>query len=218
MQHLHSRKRIDVVMNAFLVKHPQRSEPLCFAAVIRDITERKQAERMLREQAEQERLVSAIAQRVRQSLNLTQTLNTAVEEVRQLLGTDRTVIYRFDSDKQGIVVVESVGSDWQPMLSRQLEETSFGESYVSLYRAGKIQAIADIYTASLTEIHRNFLVSLQVRANLIVPIFIGDESQELVTEYSPKNRGIGSPIASLEPSQNRLWGLLVAHQCSGPRA
>ncbi|MCY7381303.1 MAG: PAS domain S-box protein [Microcoleus sp. CAN_BIN18] len=217
MQHLHSRKRIDVVINAFLVKHPQRSEPLCFAAVIRDVTERKQAERMLREQAEQERLVSAIAQRVRQSLNLTQTLSTAVEEVRQLLATDRTVIYRFDSDKQGIVVVESVGSDWLPLLSRQLEETSFGESYVSLYRAGKIQAIADIYTASLTEIHRDFLVSLQVRANLIVPIFIGDESQELVTEYSPENRGIGSP-ASLELSPNRLWGLLVVHQCSGPRA
>ncbi|PSB05391.1 histidine kinase, partial [filamentous cyanobacterium Phorm 46] len=53
MQHLHSQKRIDVVMNAFLVKHPQKSEPLCFAAVIRDVTERKEAERMLREQAEQ---------------------------------------------------------------------------------------------------------------------------------------------------------------------
>ncbi len=219
MQHLRSGKPIDVVMNAFLVKHPQSSEPLCFAAVIRDVTERKQAERMLREQAEQERLVSAIAQRVRQSLNLTQTLNTAVQEVRHLLATDRTVIYRFDSEKQGIVVVESVGSDWQPLLGRQLvEEASFGKSYVSLYRAGKIQAIADIYTANLTDIHRDFLVGLQVRANLIVPIFIGDESQELVTEYSPENRGIGSPIASLELSPNRLWGLLVVHQCTGPRA
>jgi len=218
MQHLHSGKSIDVVMNAFMVKHPQNNEPLCFAAVIRDVTERKQAERMLREQAEQERLVSAIAQRVRQSLNLTQTLSTAVQEVRQLLETDRTVIYRFDSDETAIVVVESVGDDWMPLLGRKLQETSFGESYVSLYRAGTIQAIADIYTASLTEIHRDFLVSLQVRANLIVPIFIGDESQDLVTEYSPKNRGIGSPIASLELSPNRLWGLLVVHQCSGPRA
>ena len=217
MQHLRSGKRIDVVLNAFLVKHPQSTEPLCFAAVIRDVTERKQAERMLREQAEQERLVSAIAQRVRQSLNLTQTLNTAVQEVRQLLATDRTVIYRFDSDKQGMVVVESVGSDWQPLLGRKLEETSFGESYVSLYRAGKIQAIADIYTASLSDIHRDFLVSLQVRANLVVPIFIGDESQELTAEYSPETTEIAEPIASLDKCQNRLWGLLVAHQCSGPR-
>ncbi|MEG4320187.1 MULTISPECIES: PAS domain S-box protein [unclassified Microcoleus] len=218
LQHLRSGKPIDVVMNAFLVKHPESNEPLCFAAVIRDITERKQAERMLREQAERERLVSAIAQRVRQSLNLTQTLSTAVQEVRQLLATDRTVIYRFDSDDTGIVVVESVGSDWMPMLGRKLQENCFGESYISMYRAGKIQAIEDIDLASLSEIHRDFLASLQVRANLVVPIFIGDESQELATEDSPSTPGIKSQIGSLEQSQNRLWGLLVAHQCSGPRA
>ncbi|MBE9184744.1 PAS domain S-box protein [Microcoleus sp. LEGE 07076] len=213
MQHLLTGKPIDVVMNAFLVKHPKSSEPLCFAAVIRDVTERKKAERMLREQAEQERLVSAIAQRVRQSLNLTQTLSTAVEEVRQLLETDRTIIYRFDSEKTAIVVVESVGSDWMSLLDRKLQEAFLGENYVSLYRAGKIQAISDIYTASLSDSHRHFLVTLQVRANLVVPIFIGDENQEAIAENSPREL----PIGSLDKRQNRLWGLLVAHQCSGPR-
>ncbi|MBD0394964.1 MAG: GAF domain-containing protein, partial [Microcoleus sp. C1-bin4] len=216
MQHLHSGRRNDVAINAFLVKHPQSSEPLCLAAVIRDVTKRKQAERKLREQAEQERLVSAIAQRVRQSLNLTQTLSTAVQEVRQLLETDRTVIYRFDSEETAIVVVESVGDDWMPLLGREVPITSFGESYVSLYSAGKIQAMADIYTASLSEKHLDLLASLQVRANLVVPIFIGDESQELATEYSPETP-ILPPGRSLETSQNRLWGLLIAHQCRVPR-
>ncbi|MEP6486787.1 PAS domain S-box protein [Microcoleus vaginatus GB2-A3] len=217
MQHWRSGRRIDVLINAFLVKHPQSTEPLCFAAVIRDVTERKQAERMLQEQAEQERLVSAIAQRVRQSLNLTQTLSTAVQEVRQLLATDRTVIYRFESDETAVVVVESVGDDWMPLLGREVPMTSFGESYVSLYSAGQIQAMADIYTASLSEKHRDLLASLQVRANLVVPIFIGDESQELATEYLPKIPRICSHGRSLETSQNRLWGLLIAHQCRGPR-
>ncbi|HSF72741.1 MAG TPA: PAS domain S-box protein, partial [Microcoleus sp.] len=217
MQHLGNGQPIDVVMNAFLVKHPQTTEPLCFAAVIRDVTERKQAERMLREQAEQERLVSAIAQRVRHSLNLTQTLSTAVQEVRQLLATDRTVIYRFESEETALVVVESVGDDWMPLLGREVPMTSFGESYVSLYSSGQIQAMADIYTASLSETHRDLLASLQVRANLVVPIFIGDESQELATEYLPKIPRTGSHGRSLETSQNRLWGLLIAHQCRAPR-
>ena len=216
IQHLHSGRRIDVAINAFLVKHPESSEPLCLAAVIRDVTKRKQAERKLREQAEQERLVSAIAQRVRQSLNLTHTLSTAVQEVRQLLETDRTVIYRFDSEETAIVVVESVGDDWMPLLGREVSITSFGESYVSLYSAGKIQAMADIYTANLSEKHLDLLASLQVRANLVVPIFIGDESQELAREYSPTTR-IAPPGRSLETSQNRLWGLLIAHQCRVPR-
>ncbi|MEG3930267.1 PAS domain S-box protein [Microcoleus sp. T3_B1] len=216
MQHLATGQPIDVVMNAFLVKHPQTTEPLCFAAVIRDVTERKQAERRLREQAEQERLVSAIAQRVRQSLNLTQTLSTAVQEVRQLLGTDRTVIYRFESEETALVVVESVGDDWMPLLGRKVQRTSFGESFVWLYSAGTIQAMADIYTANLSEEHRDLLASLQVRANLVVPIFIGDESQGLAAEYSPETRS-ELPGRSLETSQNRLWGLLIAHQCNAPR-
>ncbi|MBD1829377.1 PAS domain S-box protein [Microcoleus vaginatus GB1-A2] len=216
MHHLRSGRRIDVVVNAFLVKHPQNSEPLCLAAVIRDVTQRKQAERMLREQAEQERLVSAIAQRVRQSLNLTQTLSTAVQEVRQLLATDRTIIYHFDSEETAVVVVESVGDDWMPLLGRKVQRTSFGESYVWLYTAGTIQAMADIYTANLSEEHRDLLASLQVRSNLVVPIFIGDEGQGLAAAYSPETR-IELPGRSLETSQNRLWGLLIAHQCSAPR-
>ncbi|MEG3873140.1 PAS domain S-box protein [Microcoleus sp. Z1_B5] len=216
MQHLATGQPIDVVMNAFLVKHPQTTEPLCFAAVIRDVTERKQAERMLREQAEQERLVSAIAQRVRQSLNLTQTLSTAVQEVRQLLATDRTIIYRFDSEETAVVVVESVGDDWMPLLGRKVQRTSFGENFVWLYSPGTIQAMADIYTANLSDEHRDLLASLQVRANVVVPIFIGDESQGLAAEYSPETQ-MNPPGRSLETSQNRLWGLLIAHQCSAPR-
>ncbi|MFM9266313.1 PAS domain S-box protein [Tychonema sp. BBK16] len=217
LQHLYSGKRFDVLMNFFLVKHPKNSEPLCFATVIRDVTERKQAEKMLREQAEQERLVSAIAQRVRQSLNLTQTLNTAVQEVRQLLATDRTVIYRLESNDIGVVVVESVGSAWIPMLGIELQENCFGESYKSLYRAGKIQVIEDVDIADLSYTHRNFLASLQVRANLVVPIFIVDESQDLTTGDLSENLQIGLQQRSLETSQNRLWGLLVAHQCSNSR-
>ncbi len=218
LQHLHSGKRFDALMNVFLVKHPKNREPLCFATVIRDVTERKKAERMLRQQAEQERLVSAVAQRVRQSLNLTQTLNTAVQEIRQLLATDRTVIYRFESNKTGVVVVESVGNDWMPMLGRKLLENCFGESYKAMYMAGKIQAIEDIYTAHLSETHRAFLATLQVRANLVVPIFIADEKQDLNTQVFSKNPQTGLQEGILETSQNRLWGLLVAHQCSDCRA
>ncbi|HEY9656613.1 MAG TPA: PAS domain S-box protein, partial [Crinalium sp.] len=48
--------------------------------VSRDITEYKRAEALLRQQAERERLLVAIAQRVRQSLELDEILNTTVTE------------------------------------------------------------------------------------------------------------------------------------------
>jgi PAS domain S-box-containing protein len=79
--------------------------------VITDITERKQAEIALLLQLRRERLVVAMLDRIRSSLNLEEVLTTAVEQVRQFLQTDRTVIYRFNPDWSGFVVVESVAKD-----------------------------------------------------------------------------------------------------------
>jgi PAS domain-containing protein len=81
----------------------------------RDITERKQTEARLRQQAEREQLLGGMNQRIRQSLNLDEVLNTAVEEVRQFLACDRAIIYRFNPDWSGTLVVESVGESGRPL-------------------------------------------------------------------------------------------------------
>jgi PAS domain S-box-containing protein len=45
LAHFETRQPIDVLMNIFGVNHPQTGQLLCFATVMRDITERKRAER-----------------------------------------------------------------------------------------------------------------------------------------------------------------------------
>ncbi|HEY9845684.1 MAG TPA: PAS domain S-box protein, partial [Candidatus Caenarcaniphilales bacterium] len=157
--------------------------------LLRDITERKQAEESLRQQAERDRLVVKIAQRIRQSLNLEEILNTTVSEVRQVLRSDRVFIYRFEPGWGGVVVVESVGSDWKPILGSRLKDPTFEETYVQPYKEGRIQATADIYAGGLTQCYIDFLAEFQVRATLIVPILQAEQ----------------------------LWGLLVANDCSKPR-
>src|SRR6478672_725931 len=158
-------------------------------AIVRDITQRKAAEAALQQQTEREQVVSAIAQRIRQSLNLKDILNTTVAEVRQFLQTERVIIFRFQPDWSGIVVVESVADGWLSILNQKISDLCFEKRYVSLYQQGRIKAIADIYTAGLAECHLRLLSQLQVRANLIVPILQG----------------------------NTLWGLLIAHHCAAPR-
>jgi len=153
-----------------------------------DITARKQAEEVLRQQAERERLVAQISQRIRQSLNLEEILNTTVSEVRQFLQVDRVFIYRFEPDWGGVVVVESVGSQWKSILGSRIKDPTFAEKYIEPYKAGRIQATDDIYAASLTDCYVDFLAQFQVRADLVVPIL-----------------------------QEDLWGLLVANHCVEPR-
>lgn len=155
----------------------------------RDITEGKQNEARFRLQAERERLVSGINLRIRQSLNLNEVLNTAVEEVRQFLACDRTLICHFNPDGSATIVVESVGTQWTAALGRTIMDQCFRDGKVDLYRRGRISAVNDIYNTDLTPCHIQLLEQFQVRANLVVPIVLDDQ----------------------------LWGLLIAHQCSGTR-
>ncbi len=151
--------------------------------------EHQQTEDLLRQQTQRERLVATIAQRIRQSLDLDEILTTAVQEVRQFLQTDRVVIFRFKPDWSGVVTMESVGESWKPILRSVIDEPCFRNAYVTQYQQGRVRAIDDIYTAGIADCHLNLLAEFQVRANLVVPILQGDQ----------------------------LWGLLIAHQCSGPR-
>lgn len=151
-------------------------------------TKHEETEAALRQQTEQEHLVTEIAQHVRQSLDLDEILNTTVSEVRQFLRCDRVFIYRFRPDWSGVVVVESVGPDWEPLCGKILTDPHF-VNYVQPYRQGRIQATADIFAGDLTQCYVDFLVQMQVRADLVVPIL----------------------------QEDQLWGLLVANHCAAPR-
>ncbi|MEG3896113.1 MULTISPECIES: PAS domain S-box protein [unclassified Microcoleus] len=169
--------------------------------VITDITERKQAEMALLLQLRRERLVVAMLDRIRSSLNLEEVLTTAVEQVRQFLQTDRTVIYRFNPDWSGFVVVESVAKNRISLLNFNNIDGCFKEKFVDIYQQGCIRSMEDIYRENLTECHMKFLEGLEVKANLIVPIL---KARESISQTQ-------------QTAENQLWGLLIAQDCSGPR-
>ena len=99
-----------------------------YIGVHRDITQLKQAEAALKQQVLRERLVGAMRERIRRTLNLKEVLTTAVEEVRQFLQTDRTVIYRFYPDWSGVIAVESVGEDWTPLQGLEIQGNCFAQT------------------------------------------------------------------------------------------
>lgn len=154
-----------------------------------DISERKRVEESLRQRVERERLVGAIAQRIRRSLDLDEILNTTVVEMRQLLQTDRALVYRLEPNLSGTVVVESVAPGWRSLLHQSITDACFTKEHLQPYRQGLAIARADIYAADVEPCYSSFLSSFQVQALLVVPILQGE----------------------------KLWGLLIAHQCDAPR-
>jgi signal transduction histidine kinase/CheY-like chemotaxis protein len=157
--------------------------------------ERKQAQEELQRQNLRSQLFAAITLRIRQSLNIQEILDTTVAEVRQFLQADRVLIYRFDEEWNGAVVVESVEAQWVPALGKVIQDTCFQEGRWKSYYQGRTVAIDDLELSNLTPCHKQLLQQFQVKANLVVPILQGTGSK---TE----------PV---------LWGLLIAHQCATTR-
>jgi PAS domain S-box-containing protein len=148
----------------------------------------------LRRSQQQQILISEIALRIRESLNLEDISNAIVKEVRQFINADRAAIYKFTPDMSGTIVAEDIVSPWLPCLNMQVEDTCFLENLGGAYREGMFFVANDIYAANLTDCHIKLLERFQVRANLVVPILLPNVEQ-----------------------QTTLWGLLILHQCSAPR-
>ncbi len=142
--------------------------------------------------AVRDRAVMQIIERIRQSLNLDSIFQTTVRELRRLMKADRVGVFKFYPNSgydDGEFVAEDVQSGYPSAVAAKIHDHCFGNQYADKYTEGRIQAVADIYKAELSDCHIEVLSQFSVRANLIVPLLKG----------------------------NQLWGLLCIHQCSEPR-
>ncbi|MEG4849524.1 diguanylate cyclase [Microcoleus sp. B5-D4] len=139
--------------------------------------------------------VSEIALKINEFVALETILQCALEETRLLLQTDRVIIYRFLSHRDGVVFAESVDAQWPPTLGKQIYDPCFEATWVDRYSQGQTSSISDIHAGDLQACDVELLDRIQVQANLVVPILLDGKQQQ-----SPK-----------------LWGLLIAHQCRSPR-
>ncbi|MDZ8067466.1 MAG: PAS domain-containing protein [Nostoc sp. DedQUE08] len=199
-------KAIKAGAQDYLVKEQITPEGLQIA--VNGAIETVQLRTQLQQRIERERVVSHITQKIHQSLNLDEILQTTVAEVREFLHTDRVLVFQLKPDGNGTVVAESVGEKWRSLLDSTMYDpclaknylawnpletvsydTVFVENYIQRYRQGYVTAIFDIQHSSIDPCHVELLAQFQVKANLVVPIIYDDH----------------------------FWGLLIAHNCANPR-
>ena len=157
--------------------------------VLTDITRRKQSETQRQELARRQGLINRISMQIRDSLELMPLLQTTVETVRSQLITDRVVVYRFQPDWPGEVIVDDCEPGWPSILGERGLDHCFPETLANYHAQGNVCKVADIYQAGLENSCVQYLEKLHVRSKLIVPILL----------------------------HKQLWGLLIAHECRAPR-
>ena len=140
-----------------------------------------------------DRIVDKTIEKIRQAVDLDALFKTTAQEVRQLLKCDRVSVFRFNPDWSGEYVAESVATGWTPLVGPGLktvwEDTYIQDTQGGRYRLGETFAVEDIHTAGHSPCHVEILEQFEVRAYVIVPIFV----------------------------REKLWGLLAVYQNTGPR-
>lgn len=168
----------------------RRGDPYAVCGIVVDITPLKQAQDLLLQEAERERLLGSLLRRIRENLDLQPLLQTTAAEVREFLQVDRVMIYQLQDGIGGWVAAEAVLDPWPSHLGRSVWDACFRQDpCYRKYQQGFVQAIDNVATASLDPCHRQLLESFQAQANLVIPIRRGED----------------------------LWGLLVAQHCQSSR-
>ncbi|MGG6238367.1 response regulator [Nodosilinea sp. AN01ver1] len=160
------------------------------ARLEREVQERTQAEAALRQQNQRSQLLAGVSLKIRQSLQISDILQTSVTEVKAILQADRVLIYRLWPDGTGSGVAEAVQPGLPEVMGVVFPQEVFPPESREQYRQGRIRLLADVnQDEQVADCLVDFLRQFWVQAKLVVPII----------------------------TQGDLWGLLIAHQCSAPR-
>lgn len=169
---------------------------------------RQKGDSLLQKISDREHLLHQITNRIRCSLELSEILNVAAQEIRGFLRVDRVKIYRFDSDGSGEVIAESMDGDRLPSLlnlrfpasdippyAREMFVRARQRVIVDVLAQHKISQRldhaetgenlleTDVRHAAIDPCHAQYLTAMGVMASLVVPIL----------------------------HRRKLWGLLAVH-------
>jgi two-component system sensor histidine kinase/response regulator len=156
---------------------------------------------ILRNRLEQERILQQVTRQIQQNLDLLVILKMTIEQVQHLLQIDRLVIYQLNvplkSDSQSpqklvdLVTYEAKASEIIPSILNFKKDGCFPKlaECRNKYKKKFTLVINDIAKANLAPCLKNLMQQLGVKAKVAIPIIV----------------------------QNKLWGLLIAHQCFSSR-
>ncbi len=168
-------------------------------------------------------LLQQAALRIQTSLDPLIVQRTTVQEVRQLLQTDRVCLYQIDPEGRYSLPAEALAGPWPSVLDNPPPSDRLDAADLAPYRQGQARTLylddlkalaaeelgtgtgaeleakanpkanAQASTKAITSPCRDWLQRLQVKSALLVPILIGNRRNAEASE--------------------QLWGLIVAHQC-----
>ncbi|HAN45103.1 MAG TPA: hypothetical protein DCQ32_00935, partial [Cyanobacteria bacterium UBA8156] len=143
-----------------------------------------ESQKILRQQLEREKLLLAVTNRIRSSMDLPDILDRTAAEIQELLRCDRVLIYKILEDGSGVTIAEARVPPYSSFLGTVFRPEVLPESVQQAYKAGRIAALHN--REGMSPYMADFMERHQIRSKLVVPLIVGAD----------------------------LWGLMVMQQCA----
>jgi methyl-accepting chemotaxis protein PixJ len=137
-----------------------------------------------KDEAEQLKLFTDILLSIRSS-NTENLLKTTTIKVRQALGVERVIIYRYSYGGYGTTLAESATNGFASNVGDIIELNVYSKQSVEAHKNTDVIVVHNIYEAGLDSEDLRFLQQLHIKAFLAVPIIVN----------------------------NQVFGFLVVHDC-----
>lgn len=133
--------------------------------------------------------------------------NFLTQEIRQICGFDRVMVYQFDDANNGLVIAEDKRAELEPLLGLHYPATDIPSIARELYKTQWVRLIVDVeYTPVAIVPQENPLTQEPL-----------DLSLALLRSVSPihleylKNMGVRATLCISLMQHDKLWGLIACH-------
>lgn len=143
---------------------------------------------------------------IQKAANLSELCQAIAEDIRQIAGFDRVMVYRFDADKSGTVIAEDKEEDLPSFLSLHYPATDIPEPARRLYELSLLRLIPDVnYQPG------ELLSSAAVASEPLDLSLSGLRSVSPIHIEYLKNMGVAASMSISLLKNKTLWGLIACH-------
>ncbi|MBD0311404.1 MAG: GAF domain-containing protein [Microcoleus sp. T3-bin5] len=151
--------------------------------------------------------VRATVSKIQSAKNLKELCQVTVEEVRQISGFDRVMVYQFDPEGNGAVIAEDKAETLSPFLGLNYPSSDIPKQARQLYALNWLRLIPDINYKPVPIVSEKNAVTTQPR----------DLSFSVLRSVSPihieylQNMGVAASMSISLIKDKELWGLIACH-------
>ena len=158
-------------------------------------------------------LVGDSVQRLSNAANIGVLADTVALSVRELIGYDRVMVYKFDADGHGKIIAEARDPRLESLLGHHYPATDIPQRARELYLRNRVRVLVDVhYEPSLLKAAIDGADSADNNP-LDMSMSFSRSMSPLHLQYL-KNMGVTATLVVSLVREGKLWGLIAAHHYS----